>query len=139
MIVGEGPRGAPDAAEQVSHSSGHRSQRVGVFRDVLVLRDLAHVVRSRARDKSLEREPTDAMHDDVRSTIGQGVRVIDFGNTADASRLELGFTEMLGAKHDPEPRVRRQAVAQHLPIARLEDVQRERRAGKQHQRQWEQR
>ena len=43
---------------------------------------------------------------------------------------------LLGARgRDPEPPVTGEAVGEHLPVARLEDVQRKRRAGEEDDRQ----
>ena len=42
-----------------------------------------------------------------------------------------GITSLLPRRRDPEAPISRQAIRQHLPVAWLEDVERERRAGEE--------
>ena len=81
-----------------------------------------------------EIEPTDAVDDDVRTAVGQGMRVVHLCDTADASRLQVRLRDLLGTKNDPETGIGLQAILEQLAIARLEDVERQRRAREQDER-----
>jgi hypothetical protein len=74
------------------------------------------------------------MHDDIRPAIRKCLCIVDLSDTSNPSGLEIGFRRSLRPEHYPELRVSADAIGEHLPVARLEDVQRERRSRKQHER-----
>jgi hypothetical protein len=61
------------------------------------------------------------------------------GDTPHVARGELALADPVGSKHDAEAAVALEAVGEHLPVAGLEDVQRERDAREEHERQREER
>ncbi len=129
----------PTRPNSVAHPRRDRSERGLVLGQVVVLGDLAHVVRRWAGHEALERESAHAVHDDVRSAVGQRVRVVDLGDAANAAGLEIGVAHPFRTKDNAEARISVHAIRQHLPIPRLENVQRQRCAGEQNQREREER
>ena len=135
MIVRECASRPSDAVEECVHALGSWCERLAVFGKIVVVGDLADLVRSRAHDKTLQRKTAHAVNDDVRPAIRERVRIVYLSHAPDPTDLELRLRNIFGAVDDPEPGIARDAIAQHLAIPRLEDVQRKRRAGEQYQRQ----
>ena len=81
----------------------------------------------------LERESLASLDEHVRAAVGEHAHVAQLGDAAHAPRGKgaLGPTRR---QDDPEAAVARAAVREQLAIAGLEDVQRERRAGEENQR-----
>ena len=70
-----------------------------------------------------------AEDDDVGATVGEFL--VDPHHRSAPHRARLRQLGGAARRGDPEASVPREAVGQHAPVARLEDVQRERRAGEE--------
>jgi hypothetical protein len=107
------------------------SRRFGI-RIVLERLDHRHQVGQGLVHQAGEHEAGAAHHNDVGAAVRQLLVHPHLGHAADRPRSRR--LRRLGRGGDSEPPVSRQAVGQHPPVTRLEDMQRQRIPGEEHDR-----
>jgi hypothetical protein len=132
-VVVECVHGAHDALEVGRDFVGGDGECDGWCVGHVRYRDhVGHVVGRIVLDKLLEREPFAPHHDDVAPTVGKQVHFGDFGDAADAARRQCALGDTWHAAQNPKARVAVPHVCEHLPVPRLEEMQRDRRSREQH-------
>jgi hypothetical protein len=90
------------------------------------------MVRRLVRYECLEREPFASDHENVGAPAGEYLHIGDLGDAPDPPRRQLPFRHSGHTSEDAEAAGAGAHVGEQLPVARLEEVQWQRRARKEH-------
>ena len=138
-IIGQAPRRGTDAQKHLAHPRGHRHQRHRGLGDIHDLGHPADVVGHLRVLESLEREASRAGDQDIRPTIGQQLGPLHVRDAAHVAGRDIALGHAFGPIEDAEIAVAGHAIRDHATVARLNDVEWQVHARKEHEPEGEER